>query len=62
MKNPFLWTEKQWKAKYKQYLQICRRKPWKIDEEHIASFEEFRRNTLDIDINTDLIKYSPLAE
>lgn len=52
--HPFDYTEKQWKRKYREYVSFCRKNPWKIDDEHIANFQEFKKNTLDPDINTDL--------
>ena len=52
--HPFNYTEKQWNRKYKEYVRFCKKSPWKIDDEHIATFQEFKTNTLDPNINTDL--------
>lgn len=52
--HPSKYTDKQWKRKYKEYVAFCRKSPWKIDDEHIANFQEFKTNTLDPNINTDL--------
>jgi len=52
--HPTKYTDKQWKIKYQEYVRFCRKTPWKIDDEHIAAFEEFKQNTLDPTINTKL--------
>lgn len=52
--HPTKYTNKQWKRKYQEYVRLCRKTPWKIDDEHIAEFEEFKQNTLDPTINTKL--------
>jgi len=54
--HPTKYTDKQWKRKYREYVRFCRKSPWKIDEEHIAEFDEFKRNTLDPNINTEVMK------
>ena len=51
--HPTKYTDKQWKRKYQEYIQLCRKSPWKIDDENIAEFEEFKQN-ISVDIYRDI--------
>jgi len=52
--HPSKYTNIQWRRKYSEYVRHCRKSPWKIDDDQIADFDEFKRNTLDPKINTSL--------
>lgn len=52
--HPSKYTDKQWKRKYREYLRLCKKAPWKIDDKNIVTFDEFKRCVLNPNVNTDL--------